>query len=150
VDGSPILSVMELDPVLTPFAPLAGEWTTEATHPMLPGVVVPGTATYEWLGAGFLVERSTNDHPQFPDAVSIFGPGEDGVQVDYFDERGVKRIYRAAVEDGAFRTWRDEPGFRQRLILPIGGDVMEGVWELDRGDGFQPDLAISFRRRATA
>ena len=46
---------MELDPVLAPFAPFAGAWTTVATHPMMPGEVVTGTATYEWLGGRFLV-----------------------------------------------------------------------------------------------
>jgi hypothetical protein len=143
-----MLLCMELDPVLTPFDPLAGTWTTEATHPMLPGVVVRGTATYEWLGGKFLVERSTTEHPQFPDAVKVFGPDDDGVRVDYFDERGVTRVYRAAVDDGTLRMWRDEPGFRQRIDLPLGGDVIEGVWELDRGEGFKPDLAIAYRRRA--
>jgi hypothetical protein len=143
-----MLQFMELDPALTPFAPLVGTWTTEATHPMLPGVVVPGTDSYEWLGGKFLVERSTNDHPQFPDAIVVYGPDDEGVRMDYFDERGVSRLYRAAVEDGVLRVWRDEPGFRQRLALPIGGDVMEGVYELDRGDGFKPDLAKTFRRRA--
>jgi hypothetical protein len=138
---------MELDPVLAPFAPLAGAWITEATHPMLPGVVVPGTATYEWLGGKFLVERSTNEHPLFPDAIAVLGPDEEGVRMDYFDERGVTRVYRVAVEEGVFRVWRDEPGFRQRLAMPIGGDTMEGAYELDEGEGFKPDLRMTFRRR---
>ena len=139
---------MQPDPVLAPFSPFVGEWTTQATHPMMPGEVVPGTAAYEWLGGKFLVERSTNEHPLFPDAISIIGPDDDGVRMDYFDERGVTRVYRVAVEDGVFRAWRDEPGFRQRLAMRIGGDVMEGTYELDQGDGFKPDLAITFRRRA--
>jgi hypothetical protein len=110
-------------------------------------VTVPGAATYEWLGGKFLVERSANEHPQFPDAISILGRGDGGPQVDYFDERGVRRIYRVAVEDGMFRMWRDAPGFRQRFAMPIGGDRLEGVWELDEGEGFRPDLAITYRRR---
>jgi hypothetical protein len=28
---------------------LAGRWATEATHPALPGTVVTGQATFEWL-----------------------------------------------------------------------------------------------------
>jgi hypothetical protein len=28
-----------------------GEWETEATHPMLPDMVVPGRITVEWLEA---------------------------------------------------------------------------------------------------
>ena len=41
---------------------LVGEWSTEATHPMLPGVIVHGTAVVEWLDGGqFLMIRSRND-----------------------------------------------------------------------------------------
>jgi hypothetical protein len=28
---------------------LVGEWTTEATHPMLPSTVVQGRSPFEWL-----------------------------------------------------------------------------------------------------
>lgn len=53
---------------------LVGNWSTEATHPALPGVVVHGSVSIEWLeGQRFLIIRSRNDHPDFPDAISIIG-----------------------------------------------------------------------------
>src|SRR5262245_18105989 len=49
-------------------------WTTDATHPALPGVVVHGTAVIEWLeGERFLINRARADHLDFPDSISIVG-----------------------------------------------------------------------------
>src|SRR5437870_1968648 len=53
---------------------LVGEWSTEATHPMLAGVIVHGTAVVEWLEGGqFLMIRSRSAHPDFPEALSMIG-----------------------------------------------------------------------------
>jgi hypothetical protein len=44
------------NPALAPFEALVGAWTTVATHPMLPGTVFHGRATFRWLEQGaFLV-----------------------------------------------------------------------------------------------
>ena len=41
----------------------------------MPGVVVHGTAIIEWLkGERFLILRSRNEHPDFPDAISMDTP----------------------------------------------------------------------------
>jgi hypothetical protein len=67
---------------------LVGEWTTESTHPALPGTVVHGQATFEWLeGERFLIWRERADHPDFPDAIVIIGD-TDGLQAHSFDSRG--------------------------------------------------------------
>jgi hypothetical protein len=59
---------------LQPLNRLVGSWSTEATHPARPGVVVHGTASIELLETQhFLIVRSRNDHPDFPDAISILG-----------------------------------------------------------------------------
>jgi hypothetical protein len=53
---------------------LLGAWTTEATHPYLPGAVIRGSSEIEWLeGERFLIYRSSYDHPDIPDAISIIG-----------------------------------------------------------------------------
>jgi len=60
--------------LLDPLDRLVGTWTTEATHPGTPGIVVHGTAIIEWLeGRRFLSHRARNDHPDFPDALSVMG-----------------------------------------------------------------------------
>lgn len=53
---------------------LVGRWQTEATHPMVPGVVVRVTADFAWLeGRRFLEVRTTNDHPLFPAELAFIG-----------------------------------------------------------------------------
>jgi hypothetical protein len=90
---------------------LVGDWITEATHPLMPGVVIGGTACFEWLdGEKFLILRSHNDHPDIPDGLSIIGD-TDGLHMHYFDARGVFRLYEFTVVDGGWATamGRDDP-----------------------------------------
>ena len=107
----------ERSPELAAFDRLVGEWTFEATHPMVPSTVVHGHMTFEWLeGERFLVQRSSNDHPDFPDSISVIGfADEEELTAHYYDSRGVFRIYRIAMEGDTLRMWRDEPGFSQRM-----------------------------------
>src|SRR5919112_6725053 len=88
-------------PVLEHLDTLVGEWETEATHRLLPDTVVRGLSTFEWLEGGhFLIWRVRNEHPDFPDSISILGcedssSPEDagdaggGCTLRYFDSRGV-------------------------------------------------------------
>ncbi len=139
----------ERDPALEPFDALIGTWTTEATHPMVDGAV-PGSLTFEWLEGGrFLLQRSHNDHEAFPDAICVIGAPEegDGLVMEYFDSRGVRRTYGIALEDGVLRMWRDDPGFAQRYSATIGHDGFEGRWQLARTPGdWQDDLRVAYRR----
>src|SRR6476659_6493919 len=128
---------------------LIGPWTTEATHPMV-DEVVPGSTTFEWLEGGrFLIQRSRNDHELFPDAISVIGAPEagDGLVMEYFDSRGVRRTYGVSLEDGVLRTWRDHPGFDQRYSATLGPDSFEGLSQLARTPGdWQDDLKVTYRR----
>ncbi len=139
------------DPVLEPFDALVGGWDTVATHPMT-DAVVPGSVTYEWLAGGrFLVQRSHNDHELFPDAISVIGAPEsgDGLVMEYFDSRGVRRTYRISLDDGVLRIWRDDPTFAQRFSATLAPDRFEGSWQLARTPGdWQPDLTTTYRRAA--
>jgi hypothetical protein len=138
------------DPALEPFDVLIGTWATEATHPMV-DAVVPGSVTYEWLEGGhFLVQRSHNDHELFPDAISVIGAPEagDGLVLEYFDSRGVRRTYGVALEEGVLRMWRDHPGFAQRFSATLGPDSFEGLWQAAETQGdWQDDLKVIYRRR---
>jgi hypothetical protein len=141
----------ERDPALAPFEALIGTWDTEATHPMV-DAVVRGTITWEWLvGGHFVVQRSHNEHELFPDAICVIGAPEDGegLVMEHFDSRGVRRTYRIAIEDGVLRMWRDEPGFEQRYSATLAPDSFEGVSQLAREPGeWQDDLRVIYRRRA--
>jgi hypothetical protein len=137
-------------PELAALGPLIGEWTIEATHPMFPSTVVKGRMTCEWLeGEQFLIQRSSNDHPDFPDSISVIGFADEELTAHYFDSRGVFRVYGVAMKGDTLRMWRDEPGFSQRLEAKLSDDraTLAGVWQLSRDDEtWADDLAIAFTR----
>jgi hypothetical protein len=140
----------ERNPILEPFDALIGTWATEATHPKLDAVVA-GNTTFEWLEGGhFLVQRSHNDHESFPDAISVLGAPEDGdgLVMEYFDSRGVRRTYGVSLADGVLQIWRDHPTFAQRFSATLGRDAFEGLWQLARTPSdWQDDLHVKYRRR---
>lgn len=143
----------ERDPALQPFDVLIGDWDTEATHPRF-DAVVPGSVTFEWLEGGhFLVQRSRNDHELFPDAISVIGApeGGDGLVMEYFDSRGVRRTYGVSLEGGVLRMWREHPGFDQRFSAAVNPDGFAGLWQLARTPGdWHDDLRVTYRRGGTA
>jgi hypothetical protein len=147
---------------------LVGTWSTDATHPALPGVVVHGSADIEWLeGERFLIHRARTNHPDFPDSISLVGitgrdrvdePSNGGPRVatesrlcmHYFDSRGVFRVYEVSIDDAVWRLWRNAPGFSQRFTgtFADGGETIDGRWELCQDDmNWNNDLQITYRRR---
>ena len=140
----------ERDRALEPFDALAGSWDTEAKHVDV-DEVVHGTTTFEWLDGGhYLVQRSHVDHALFPDAICVIGAPEtgDGLVMEWFDSRGVRRTYGTSLEDGVWRLWREAPGFDQRFSAALGRDSFEGLFELARTPGdWQEDMRVTYRRR---
>ena len=140
----------ERDPLLEPFDALIGTWDTEATHPLV-DEVVPGSITFEWLEGGrFLILRSNNDHELFPDAICLIGAPEagEGLVMEYFDSRGVRRTYGVSLDDGVLRMWREQSGFDQRFSAILGTDAFQGQWQLAETPGdWRDDLKVIYRRR---
>jgi hypothetical protein len=139
---------------------LVGDWTTEATHPQMPGVVIAGSSTFEWLdGECFVIFRSHYDHPDIPDAVSIIGDTS-GLHMHYFDSRGVYRLFELTMADdgwaiamgrqsptGSFAS-RDAP-FSQRMTFGFehADQRMSGKGQLSYDDvNWDDDLEIMYRR----
>jgi hypothetical protein len=151
----------QTEKTLRALARLVGNWTTEATHPAMPGVVVHGTAVVEWLeGEQFLIHRARTDHPDFPDSIAIIGfterdrVGEAADPADlsmhYYDSRGVFRAFEAGIDDTAWRIWRPSPGFSQRFVgtFADAGDTIVGLWQLCEDDEhWHDDVQITYRRR---
>jgi hypothetical protein len=123
---------------------LVGDWTTEATHTFLPGVVIPGRSSMELLGVdGFLVHRTWYDHPEIPDAVSLLGGG----QVHYFDARGVVRRFALTVSADGWSLERPQHGedFGQRMTWRVdrAGEVVRGRSQLSYdGVRWDDDLEV--------
>jgi hypothetical protein len=139
----------ERSPDLEPFDALIGTWITEASHPLFDSVV-PGSVTFEWLEGGrFLIQRTHNEHELFPDAISVIGAPEagDGLVMEYFDSRGVRRTYGVSLDEGELRMWRDEPGFDQRFSATPARDSFEGLWQVAETPGeWRDDLKVVYRR----
>jgi len=144
--------------VLGHLAALVGAWETKATHQALPGAVIHGRATFEWLGDGVsLIWRARYDHPDIPDSIAIMGCDDTGdlrhpdggCALHYCDQRGVTRLYRLSAEAGVWRYWREAPGFSQRFTgtLSADGRTIDGVVELCRdGVTWEQDLPITYTR----
>ena|SRR5919199_1176916 len=145
-------------PVLEHLEVLVGQWETQATHRLRPGLVIRGRSTFEWLEGGhFLIWRARNEHPEFPDSISILGcedAGDSGksgggCSMHYFDSRGLSRVYALGAEAGVWRFWGDVPGSSQRFTgrLSADGDTITGLAEI-RQDGttWEDDLPITFKR----
>jgi tRNA-Thr(GGU) m(6)t(6)A37 methyltransferase TsaA len=160
VDGTPVVDVKPVLGAQPPpadegqaveaLAALVGEWEIEMTHPSVPSTVVHGRATVEWLeGERFLIHRSRNEHPDFPDSISVIGSMGGGLAFQYFDSRGVHRVYGMSMDGDVWRLWRVDPSFRQRFTgrLLDGGATLSGQWELAEGGGdYVDDLQITYRR----
>ncbi len=138
------------DPMLEPFDALIGTWATEATHPRF-DEMAPGSVTFEWLEGGrFLMQRSRFDHELFPDAIGVIGAPEagDGLVMEYFDSRGVRRTYGISLDDGVLRMWRPHSGFDQRFSAALGRDAFEGQWQVaETPDDWRDDVKVTYRRR---
>src|SRR5262245_24008153 len=94
---------------------LVGTWETEATHRLLPGDVIHGRATFEWLdGRKFLIQRSHFDHPEIPDAIAITGVTDGRLSMHYFDVRGVYRLFEVGLDHHQWRYGGDVGEFHQR------------------------------------
>ncbi len=141
-----------LDDASAAFEPFLGTWDTTGEHGLIPDTVLHGRAVIERLEPGGFVRirSSISEDVGIPDGVEILGgDGDSGRYVLlHHDERGVTRIYDAAVEDRVLRWWRDEPGFRQRTTLTLSPDgrTMTGRGELNRDGTWHQDLDLTYTR----
>jgi len=66
----------------------------------------------------------------------------------YFDQRGLSRRYLVALRSDEWHWWRDSPALSQRCtaILEDRGNRMVARGEMDRGNGWEPDLQLTYIR----
>jgi hypothetical protein len=155
----------DAEPPLADLEPLVGEWTLEATPPGGPPWPGEGKVTFEWLGTGFLVQRSTISVPEAPDSVSLIGlrdapasaeavrKGPDDSEYPYhqyyFDSRGVRRVFEMSFAGGEWNLWRDvDDPFPQRFIGRISEDgrTIEGAWERKDGSDWMIDFDLKYTK----
>jgi hypothetical protein len=137
-----------------PFTALIGKWSSESTHRLLPGTLLLGRVDMQWLsGERYVIWRADNDDSRIPDSLSVVGvmEGDENLSMQYFDSRGVNRVYSVSFDGKTLTTERKAPGFNQRLhgVLDSDGSVLKAVSQLDEnGKGYVDDLSFIFRRLA--
>jgi hypothetical protein len=129
-----------------------GVWSL-TTSLVPPGVDPPeAETTFEWLdGRRFLVQRWHVDHPSAPDGIAVVGVDNDSGRCrhHYFDSRGEARTYEMSFVDGAWKLWRDHPGFFQRFsgTFDETGNTISGSWESSKdGSAWDHDFDMTYAR----
>lgn len=141
------------NPALKSFEVLVGEWKTTGSHPYLPGIVLHGLASFEWIeGGAFLILRSEIDEPRFPDGIEIFGSDNEEKKffMLHFDERGVSRKFDVMIEDNKITWWRDDSSFSQRMtvIIEDNGNKLISKGEMSRnGSAWERDLELTYTKK---
>src|SRR3954447_16479624 len=106
------------DPQLQAFDAVVGEWTLRATG--ADGTPWPGEGRtrFAWMSGekwlppprgrgGARGPEWAVEGPGAPDGVAVWGrdPETGELRQNYFDSRGVHRVYRTSLENGIWRIW---------------------------------------------
>jgi len=140
------------DQALNEMQPLVGEWALEAIAPGGEPWPADARATIEWHHSGaHLVERTTIELPDAPDATKIMGcDAANGTYCQlYADDRGVCRAYEMSIGDGEWRLWRTGEPFSQRFIGRFEDDdnTIVGRWENAKdGKNYETDFDLIYRK----
>ena len=140
------------NPALQALGKLVGEWKVAGTHPALPGKIITGKSSFDWVeGGAFLRWYSEVDETGFPAGIVLFGSDDATGEwfMLYFDERKISRKYEVSVENNVVRWWRNAPGFSQRYTWTItdGGNTIVGKGELcEDGTTWKNDLDLTYTR----
>ena len=133
---------------------LVGTWATQARFRGTPPVAGGGRTTFEWLeGRYFLIQRVTAAQPGGPGVIAIIGAQPDGsLAQHYFDNRGVRRLYQMSLQDGAWKLWRESPGFWQRYtgtLSPDGATITEAWEKSPDGTRWEHDFDLTYTKIPT-
>jgi len=144
-------------PTLSDLAILEGEWEMILSNASF---MEDATASFEspasfvWIkqGAYMLMIQGDEAGPQF--AYWMIGRDEleQEYTVQYSDARGVSRVYKMSLGDGAWTIWRQAPGFHQRFTSELSQDSnsITGQWEKSEdGENWQHDFDLTYRRKAS-
>ena len=126
-----------------------GNWTTQSEHRLLPGTVIDGRCSFEWLQPGtFMIWRETVTHPEFPgSSLGVIG-GTDEFRMHYFDSRGVVRLFEMRVANDSWTFTRvEQDDFDQRLTWTLAADgTMRGLAQMREDGEWVDDLWGAYRR----
>lgn len=94
--------------------------------------------------------RSDVERTGPPNSISVIGRDDSAKAYSllYFDSRGVSRLYEMSLEDGAWKRWREAPGFSQRFIGTFSdGNTITTRWEKSSdGVNWEYDLDLTYTK----
>jgi hypothetical protein len=134
---------------------LVGDWDMELSNAsFLPrsSDAVKGHASFEWLQDGaFLIMYMGNKPPGAPDAMWLISRDEStsNYTVLYYDTRKVSRVYEMSFSDGAWKIWRNSPGYSQRFEGKVSddGNIITAYWEKSSdGSTWGHDFDVTYTR----
>jgi hypothetical protein len=141
-----------VNPALRDLDSLVGKWNVVLSFPTDPPGTVVGHASFEWLEDGaFLICHMGNKAAGPPYSISVVGRDDSAkpYTVLYFDDRGVSRIYQMSLEGGAWKQWREAPGFSQRFTATLSpdGNTITAQWEKSSdGVRWEHDFDLTYTR----
>jgi hypothetical protein len=116
-----------------------GEWSMELGLSSPSPIDGRARSVFEWvLGAQFLVQRSEVPDHKAPNSIAIvaYDRERDAYRQQYFDSRGVVRVYAMTFDGGTWTLLRDAPDFTpldffQRFLGTFSDDgrTIRGTWE---------------------
>ena len=135
-----------------------GVWSIEAVFPDAPPTGPAGRAVFAWDLGRFLVQRVEVAAPDVPASQWIIAADADRptYTADYFDARGVVRVYRMTFADGIWTLQRDTAHFsplpfsqRFRGTFSDDGTTIHARWELaEDGQTWRPDFDLTYTKLA--
>jgi hypothetical protein len=150
---------MDKHPALARLDVLVGRW---AVQPKVEGLGSAWTE-FAWQDGGAYLHQYADvdeipatapqawrEHAPFP-TTGVIGLDDatDEFTMLYADARGVYRVYRMTLADGAWTMWREAPGFNQRFTgtFSADGDTVEAQWEMSEdGTTWNVDFELTYRR----
>jgi hypothetical protein len=143
------------NPALKSLEGLVGDWQVELSNASFlpnPSDTATGHVSFECMQDGaFLVMRMGDKPSGPPDAMWIIGRDDStpNYTVLYYDSRGVSRVYAMSFSDGAWKMWREAPGFCQRFEgkLSSNGNTITARWEKSPdGATWQHDFDLTYTK----
>jgi hypothetical protein len=124
---------------------LLGSWLITMQHSQVP-TPITGRQQYERvLDGAFVMLRWTYAHPDFPDAIAIV----DEHSYNYFDVRGVIRVFDFAIDEFGWSMTRLDETFSQRASARFTGeDTIDGNGEYSENSGatWHHDYSLTYQR----
>ena len=155
------ISQRTANPALSRLDVLVGEWEMEVSVEGQP--MARGKTAFEWLEGGAFLVQHVDAQPAQPgapteweenspqDITTIIGLDDSTERfcMLYADSRGVYRVYQMSVGDGAWKVWRDAPGFSQRFTGTFSddGNTITAQWEYSSdGSKWEHDFDMTYKK----